>query len=74
MSLCWKCRENLTWAEKSSFCEGKTWWHCHHVEPENKPKCWCEKYHYEPNFANDLRVGNHPIRYCIECGKKLEDI
>lgn len=74
MSLCWKCQEIFKQIDfsKLTIIEAMPWLSCHHHE--DKPKCWCEKYHYETDFANGLRVGNHPIRYCIECGKKLEDM
>jgi len=51
--------------------------HCHHgiilnkAKEEPKKKCWCDRYHYELDFAGKLRVEGHPIIYCIECGKRL---
>jgi hypothetical protein len=50
MKLCWKCREKWygMWVSCKPPDEYSCWVHCHHPEPEEKPKekCWCEEYHW----------------------------
>ncbi len=68
---CWSCCEWLInkYGEKAY---SPPWRHCHHSEPQEKPKekCWCD----EPTFCYVL-VGEQPIRaeFCPGCGKKREE-
>jgi len=60
MSLCWKCKEY--WRklfDKGSWPSTNPSLHCHHDEPEEKPKekCWCEE-------------TSNP-KHCPICGKLL---
>jgi hypothetical protein len=70
MSLCWKCTE---FADKYSFSwQLKSLFHCHHDEPEEKPKekCWCEDRYKNPIRFTD-RFGYIMPNFCFQCGKKL---
>ena len=64
--LCWMCKE-----EWGPYKQGP-WAHCHHSEPEIKPKplCWCD----EPTFCYVL-VGENTLKaeFCPVCGKKREE-
>ncbi len=76
MSLCLKCQKYLKLPSELDvdICDvlvNMPMIHCHHNKEKKKTSCWCERYHYETDFANNLQVGVHPIKYCIECGKKL---
>jgi len=61
--LCWKCREGWKVTQWP-------WTHCHHEQRE-KPKCWCERFHIFNVITMESRI-EATIRYCPECGRKLE--
>ena len=77
MSLCWKCRKR--WYDEVIF----PWDHCHHPEPEVKPKCWCElegekRMQVQDYTVDKWNLGHYQMRvvdiaqYCPYCGKRLE--
>ena len=80
MALCWMCREKMYshfspeyWKK---FLADHPSIHCHHEEPEEKPKkkCWCDY----PEDSRDVEVSLTTMEwqiykpeYCPGCGKKL---
>ena len=74
--LCWKCRRYFG---AYSMSELTSHLHCHHPEPEEKPKCWCEEEHQQTMKIRFLdERGNSEYwgipKFCPECGKKLEAV
>ena len=72
--LCWKCRRYFG---AYSMSELTSHLHCHHPEPEEKPKCWCELSNHSASIQG--YYGDEPMRYfkrfyCPVCGKKLEAV
>lgn len=68
--LCWKCEEAAT--RYYSFGGIPCFTHCHHDEPKEKPKCWCERHGF-PSSRKYMKLGEEAIEinFCPECGKKL---
>jgi hypothetical protein len=78
MKLCWKCRDWLNnvhgYTDMNVLDPVR---HCHHPEPEEKPKekCWCDKLGFEFKLSTHRRVEieglSVEISFCPQCGKKL---
>jgi len=68
--LCRKCRDRIIELFVTLTPLGEQWvsevFHCHHGEPKEKEKCWCE--------IDNMDVWKYrKWCYCPKCGKKLED-
>ena len=75
--LCWKCRKNYGICVPFNS-------HCHHEEPEEKPKCWCELEGEKRLQVHDYTIdkwnlGYYQMRvveiaqYCPYCGKRIKE-
>ena len=79
--LCSKCRNLLIKKFQVQDCIDEFYLnfpHCHHNEPEEKPKCWCERKGEKRLQVHDYVVnGRYQMgaveiaQYCPYCGKKL---
>ena len=78
MALCWKCREYFQNKYGSSYYQPPSS-HCHHDEPEEKPKekCICET--IDSPFIIECKILRNGLPYlignakfCPKCSKKLE--
>jgi hypothetical protein len=71
MSLCWKCGENLKNVEGYDLRQIVKHLHCHHNEPEEKPKekCWCHDFAFLNSFKYPVVIED--FKYCPKCGKCL---
>jgi len=76
MKLCKECQDWINHPEKRSHYNWTPMDHCHHSEPEEKPKekCWCERnldFFWRYKQPTELGfVGFNPV-FCPECGRKL---
>lgn len=70
--LCSKCREKILKVFPISGIKTIEISHCHHLEPEEKPKCWCET-EWDERTGNFFTKGTNVFetRNCPECGKLL---
>ena len=74
MSLCWKCLK--VWERKyeegrGTVLEPYPWIHCHHDEPEEKPKCWCQNKIIKNGYIYDVNGEIITFHFCPICGRSL---
>ena len=67
MKLCWRCKEDI--ARGCQLLQ----FHCHHEEPEEKPKCWCEKIDADrfSGWSVEFQSTTCKLKFCPQCGRPL---
>lgn len=76
MALCWKCQMSIKEYETLSgvLLYPQPDRHCHHDEPEEKPKCKCNNSDFMVStmyFQSEITSPYHRTPFCPECGRKL---
>ncbi len=74
--FCWKCREYLEQKYGPNFYMAPSN-HCHHPEPEEKPKvpCWCDKpsFKYVQVFGRGIDIDLVEPQFCPVCGRAKKE-
>ncbi len=85
--LCLRCKDRIVELFESLTPVGEQWveevFHCHHGEPKEKEKCWCEQPAPEKRLQlhdyiiNRYGLGHYQMKgaevanFCPNCGKDL---